>query len=208
MDSLTRRDKEGALVFFMILMAYLLISPLAVLFTESRMVQLLAKLLVVGCLIWWKREWFSFKLKWDSLSVAIGVVIGLLWVGLDSFYPSFSTADISPYSMAESILKLIIGLLIAPLVEEFFTRFFLHRYLASQNWLAVPQGTYTLWPFIITTLFFGLSHTEWLAGLITGLLLNWLWYRKKDMNSVVVAHAVANLILGAMVIYFGLWHFW
>jgi len=202
------KELKGSAVFLITLLVYVLAEPFIAIFTDKLWIILLFKLLFVGAIIILLKDWFSFKLKFDFLAIVTGILIGVIWVLIDGFYTPFSVGSVKIYSSVDIILKIFVGIIIAPVIEEFFTRFFLHRYVQSKNWLTEKMGTYSFAPFIITTLFFGLSHNRWLAGIITGIILNLLWYRKKDMNSVIVAHGIANLVLGILVLTLGLWTFW
>jgi len=151
----------------------------------------------------------------DGTSVLIGVVIFLLWVGLEGFYPMFSSVD-SHYdptifdTAAFGLLTLVRfagSVLVAPFVEELFCRSFLMRYVIDSKWQDVPIGTYTLGSFVIVTLFFGFSHFRWLPGILTAVLLNLLLYRTKNLSSCVAAHATANLLLLVYVVCTGRWGF-
>ena len=82
------------------------------------------------------------------------------------------------------------------------------RWIIDQNFKKVKLGTYTFISFIGTVLFFALAHGRWLPAMITGVLLNLLIYKKKDINSCIVAHGVANLLLTISIISTGSWHFW
>jgi len=55
---------------------------------------------------------------------------------------------------------------------------------------------------------FGLSHHEWLAGVICGVAFNLLLYWRKDLFQCIVAHAAANLALAVWVLTREAWHFW
>ncbi len=151
----------------------------------------------------------------DGTSVLIGVVIFLLWVGLEGLYPVFSSADAhyDPTIFDTAAFGFLIlvrfagSVLVAPLIEELFCRSFLMRYVIDSKWQDVPIGAYTLGSFAIVTLFFGFSHFRWLPGLLTAVLLNLLLYRTKNLSSCVVAHATANLLLLVYVIYMGEWGF-
>ncbi|CAD6492269.1 MAG: CAAX protease self-immunity [Candidatus Argoarchaeum ethanivorans] len=151
----------------------------------------------------------------DGISILIGVVIFLLWVGLEGIYPMFSSADVhyDPTIFDTAAFGFLIlvrfagSVLVAPFVEELFCRSFLMRYLIDSKWQAVPIGAYTLGSFIIVTLFFGFSHFRWLPGILTAVLLNLLLYRTKNLSSCVAAHATANLLLLVYVVCTGKWGF-
>lgn len=203
------RLKQGLLVFVVVLFVYLLTEEFVSMFSESQTLAFALKIVFTSLLLIHWRKWFAFKPKFDLYSVFVGICIALIWFGLEGYYPLLGELPaVSAFATVDIILKLAMGVMLAPIVEEFFTRFFLHRFLEAKNWLKVPLGHFSWVPFIITTLFFGFAHGRWLVGLISGILLNLLWYKKKDMNSVVMAHLTANLVLGILVIVFQRWEFW
>ncbi len=52
------------------------------------------------------------------------------------------------------------------------------------------------------------SRPDWPAALVTGALLNLVAYRTRSLGACVLAHAVANLLLGLYVLRTGQWGFW
>jgi CAAX prenyl protease-like protein len=173
--------------------------------------------IAVGYILIRYRSLYTELARWqiDGTSVLIGVVIFLLWVGLEGLYPLFSSADVNydPTIFDTTAFGLLIlmrfagSVLVAPLIEELFCRSFLMRYAIDSKWQDVPIGAYTLGSFAIVTLFFGFSHFRWLPGILTAVLLNLLLYRTKNLSSCVVAHATANLLLLVYVVYTGEWGF-
>ena len=173
--------------------------------------------IAVGYILIRYRSLYTELARWrlDGTSVLTGVVICLLWVGLEGFYPMFSSADVhyDPAIFDTAAFGFLIlvrfagSVLVAPLIEELFCRSFLMRYVIDERWQDVPIGTYTLGSFVIVTLFFGFSHFRWLPGILTAVLLNLLLYRTKNLSSCVVAHATANLLLLVYVVYTGGWEF-
>lgn len=202
------KETKGFLVYFGILILYILIEPMFSLLSNYRLYGLLAKVILIGGALLMYKDWFKFKFRFDFLALLVGLVIGFLWVGLDSFYVPLGEIIYYEFGLVEIILKLFTGILIAPIIEEFFTRGFFHRFIQSKKWMLVPLGHFSITPFIFTTMFFGLSHAHWLPGLLAGILLNLLWYKRKDMNSIIIAHATANFVLWVMVVLFGLYQFW
>lgn len=173
--------------------------------------------IAVGYILIRCRSLYTELSRWrlDGTSVLIGVVIFLLWIGLEGFYPVFSSADFhhNPTIFDTAAFGFLIllrfagSVLVAPLIEELFCRSFLMRYAIDARWQDVPIGAYTLGSFAIVTLFFGFSHFRWLPGILTAVLLNLLLYRTKNLSSCVVAHATANLLLLVYVVYTGEWGF-
>ncbi len=194
--------------YFVILLVYILSFPIIFLVSDSLTFTLLIKLILVGGLLLYYKKSFKFKLKFDFLAVFVGLIIFTQWVLLEGVVPYNGEITIYSYSIIDIILKMIISVGIAPIIEEFFTRFFLIRWVIDKKWQKVKLGKYTFSSFIFTVLFFGFSHLRWLPGLITGILLNLLYYKRKNIESCVLAHAVANLALGIYIIYTGSYQFW
>lgn len=192
--------------YIVTLLVYLFSYPLAHYLTGDTTASLMFKLIAVSACLYHFRKSFRFRISWNWLAVLIGVVVFIQWVAFGDFV--LGETDSVPFSFVDMTLKLLIGVALAPVVEEFFTRFFLIRYLIDKDWKKVKLGTYTNASFIITVIFFSLSHSRWLAGLFAGILFNLLLYRTRKIEHCVLAHAVANLLLGIYVIYTGSWQFW
>jgi CAAX prenyl protease-like protein len=140
-------------------------------------------------------------------------------VGLDPFYPKLfkggstgNPADVfgkgSPLAWFFNIVHMVGMTIIVPPLEEVLYRSFLYRYLASPNFLAVPMNRFLPLPFFVTIGFFGLSHNEWLAGIICGAAYQWLVIQKDRLGDAMTAHAITNFLLGIYIVWRGEWHFW
>jgi CAAX prenyl protease-like protein len=97
---------------------------------------------------------------------------------------------------------------VVPPLEEAFYRSFLYRYIANQNFLSMPMNQFLPVPFLATALVFGLSHNEWLAGILCGAAYQWLVLRKNRLGDAMTAHAITNCLLGIWVVSRGAWNFW
>jgi len=156
--------------------------------------------------------------KFDVPAMLVGTIIFALWVGLEGHYPVFSGAsshfyDPSIFGTGMLILLLCVrfvgSVLVAAFIEELFTRSFLMRYVIDpERWAEVPVGMYTFTSFMVVALFFGFAHFQWLPGILAGILLNLLLYKRRNIFSCVQAHAMANLLLFFYVLYTGSWFFW
>ncbi len=193
--------------YFITLIAYIILEPIAFFLTKNIELSIIVKILGITSLLIIYRKHFKFRVKFDFLSILTGIAIVAIWIFLDPLYFRAKNV-ITDLSLLWIFLKLLSGVAIAPVVEEFFTRYFLARWIIDKDYASVELGKFTLMSFIVTVFFFGLSHDRWLAGLITGILLNLLIYYKRDIGCCVIAHAVANLILGVYVVYFWQWQFW
>jgi len=155
-----------------------------------------------------------------GLSVAIGLMVTLIWVGLDGYYPVFgeigtrAAYDPNTLTSASRVAFLAVrffGLvLVVPLFEELFWRSFVVRWLIDpDHFEAVPIGRITLASAAITAGLFALEHpAEWLPALATGFAWAWLLRRSGSVAACFVSHAVANLGLGIYVMATGQWKFW
>lgn len=173
-------------------------------------------LAVAAALIYFRREYTELRPGFSLLAVIVGLVAIGIWIGIDPFYPKLSNA--APFdpttisSLAQRNLfitiRVIGAVIVVPVMEELFWRAFLIRWFVKEDFKSVPVGTFTWFSFAATVGMFGLEHNQWLAGLICGALYNWLYYKRKDVFSCIIAHAVSNGALAAWVLCRGDWKFW
>lgn len=96
--------------------------------------------------------------------------------------------------------------LVVPVIEEFFLRGFLMRYVMEPNWWKVPFGEVNRTAVIIGTAVPMLMHPgELLAALVWFTMVTWLMVRTRNIWDCVVAHVVTNLLLGIYVVTTGNW---
>ncbi|MFO0892385.1 MAG: CAAX prenyl protease-related protein [Isosphaeraceae bacterium] len=182
-----------------------------------------AKVLAVAVVAWLcRRTWLDLKpvprVAAAALAVATGVVVYLLWVGLEGFYPSlgflgkrtgFDPSTLPPGWKWPFVAIRLFGLvLLVPLIEELFWRSFLMRWLINPDFVKVPVGRVTPVAAAITSVAFAIAHPEWLPALLTGGLWAWLLWKTGSLSACVLSHAVANLALGLHVLATGDWKYW
>src|SRR5262249_28460905 len=98
--------------------------------------------------------------------------------------------------------------LVVPLIEEFFIRGFVMRFVVDADWWKVPFGTLTPAAIAAGTLLPMLMHpAELVAAAVWFTLVTWLMFKTKNIWDCVVAHTVTNGLLGAWVIATGEWEF-
>src|SRR6266567_168065 len=130
-----------------------------------------------------------WKLSWEA--VAVGVAVFVMWVGLpgllkwlgrDGSFAVFNSAraawnPTTQFAGSPALAWLFIGghiggsALVVPPLEEVFYRSFLYRYLARKDFQSVSLGQFLWLPFLATSVFFGIEHREWLAGMLCGVAL-------------------------------------
>jgi len=157
----------------------------------------------------------KWKLSWSG--VVTGVIIFVVWVGIDGWYPKISAGgsawnprlQFDPMAAWIFIVIRIVGsTLIVPPLEEVFFRSFLYRYLTNPDFQSVPLGQFRWTPFLVTGAVFALEHSQWLAGLLCGFAYQGLVCRTRRLGDAMTAHAVTNLLLGLWVVWKGAWNFW
>lgn len=95
----------------------------------------------------------------------------------------------------------LLGLaIVVPVIEEFFLRGWLMRWVMHPDWWKIPFGTVSGLAVIAGTGVPMLSHPEVFAAAVWFSLVTWLMIRTKNIWDCVAAHVVTNLLLGLFVI--------
>ncbi|MCK4670538.1 MAG: CAAX prenyl protease-related protein [Nanoarchaeota archaeon] len=164
-------------------------------------------IVLAGLLIYFYKQ-YNLKFRFSLLSFLVGILFFLVWLVLAPILP-IGLSVYAPASMYAIIIKLLGFILIAPFIEELFVRDFLIRVCqGGRQWHLIQIGNFC-WPsFIISVLFFGFSHSLWLAGLVTGVGFNLLLYKTKRMDTCIQAHMIVNFISAIYVLYTGQWMLW
>ncbi len=180
-------------------------------------------------------RWYEpLKIRNLPAALLVGVLVFVIWVGPESawmeahaprlkdlylrwavlpfgklpeplkkfpFAPEFCGWPLSGIRLAGSAFVIAI-------IEEFFWRGFLYRWMLGRNFLTVDMGKFDLTMFVVVSVIFGAEHQQWLAGILAGLAYALLIIRTRDIWAGCVAHVVTNLALGVYVLKTGAWHFW
>lgn len=158
--------------------------------------------LVGFLLILFFRKYKEINYTFSKLAVIVGISVFVIWVIAVLF--TYDTAQESTFPEQHRLLlygvHFIGAILVAPLIEELFVRSYLMRLIISNDWRSVAIGKATMPSFLITVLFFGLAHNQIIAGIIVGILLNFLLYYTQNITDCIIAHSVANALLFIYVI--------
>jgi uncharacterized protein len=176
---------------------------------------------IVGAWLIYEMRPFVPEMRWaiSAEAVVIGIVIFIVWVGLEGHYPKLihspSTGNPATAFAANSGLPWFFNIVhilgmtfIVPPIEEVFYRSFVYRYIVSPNFLEVPLNRFKPMAFCGTVLLFGIAHNEWLPGLLCGAAYQWLVLRKNRLGDAMFAHAITNLLLGIYIVRYGAWQLW
>lgn len=189
----------------------------------------------LGALVYF-RPWrwygrFSFKgLGWALLA---GVGVFVLWVAPETRWaeqwPRFQhfyqvVCIIPPWALPDPVtetpyapevcgwtltaMRLFGSAVVIAVIEEFFWRGFLYRWLVNEEFLSVSMKCLKWGLLLLTALFFASVHNRWLAGLITGIIYGLLIIRTGNIWAGVIAHGLTNLLLGIYVLQQEAYQFW
>jgi membrane protease YdiL (CAAX protease family) len=117
------------------------------------------------------------------------------------------------YRPAECGWMLAIGRLLGSafviaVIEEFFFRGLLYRWLRGRPFHRIPLGRYDAGAFWTIVVLFGLEHDRWAAGMVAGMAYGWLVLWRGSVAPAIVAHVTTNLALGLYVMVSGQYGFW
>ena len=123
-----------------------------------------------------------------------------------SFNPLKEMADTPTWSYVFLAIRFIGLALVVPVIEEFFLRGFMMRYVVHEHWWQVPFGSVNRMAVIAGTAIPMMMHPgELLAAFVWFSMVTWLMVRTKSIWDCVVAHGVTNLLLGIYVVWFDQW---
>lgn len=147
----------------------------------------------------------------DKLQNEVAIIrqlTGWLFDGSRAGFDPFADGGLTAARAAFVAVRLIELTLIVPLMEEFFWRGFLSRYLIADDFQNVPHGRFTPISMLIVTLAFASAHPELLAAIVWGLMINRLYQKTENLWACIVMHAITNGLLGAYILLTQSWNLW
>ena len=151
-------------------------------------------------------------------AIVSGAAVFVVWIHLDhgwfvlgdsagrTFDPREHGGD--ALHMPLTILRLLGLAVVVPVAEELFWRSFVMRWLQQQEFLALAPEAVGMRAIAISSVLFALEHTQWLAGLVAGVVYAWIYVRTGKLWAAIVSHAVTNTMLGAWILVARDWRFW
>ena len=107
-----------------------------------------------------------------------------------------------------TIMKLLGSAVVIAVIEEFFFRGFLYRWLRRASFWEVPLSAFDAQAFWTVVAVFGLEHDRWLAGCAAGAVYGWVAIRTGGVWASALAHGLTNFLLGVYVIVSRQYGFW
>ena len=171
-----------------------------------------------------------WAMSWEAVVVGIGVFA--VWVGISGDWTTqdslwiklgLSHSPATPPKMwnpgeqfgaGSALAWLMVGTrilgstFVVPPLEEVFYRSFLYRYIVKSDFLSIPPGHFDLRAFLVVGVVFGVSHFEWLPGILCAFAYQWLVVRKGRLGDAITAHAITNFLLALWVIFRPAYYFW
>lgn len=159
---------------------------------------------------------YSLSVKHLLLSVASGLLVFVLWIGLDANWMMLGEVGegYKPVNAAGQIDWLLVAFrmtgatLVVPVMEELFWRSFIQRWIQESDFLALNPARMGLKGLLIASAIFAVEHLQWFAGLIAGLVFGWLYIRTRNLWASIIAHATTNGVLGVYVVSTRHWSYW
>jgi len=140
----------------------------------------------------------------DTPSVGLMSLIGA--GERSSFNPLVQMAATPLWAYAFLAIRFLGLAIVVPVIEEFFLRGFMMRFVVHDQWWQVPFGAVNRMAVIAGTAVPMLMHPgELLAAFVWFSMVTWLMVRTKNIWDCVVAHGVTNLLLGIYVVWFDQW---
>jgi hypothetical protein len=155
------------------------------------------------------------KPHWWLLAIGCGLAVFVMWIHFDDgwavlgriegFDPTGADGEIR---LTLAGLRLAESVLVVPVMEELFWRSFLLRWLDARDFIAADPRRASPRAFALTAVLFASEHSLWFAGLIAGLLYNWLYIRTGNLWVAIASHAMTNGALGIWILATGNWRLW
>jgi CAAX prenyl protease-like protein len=185
-----------------------------------------ARCMILTAVLWYfSREVISFQLQRPWMSLALGVAVFFLWIGPDFLFPGYrqhwlftnsitgqvktaldASSQTDPGALFFRVLRAVI---LVPVIEELFWRAWALRWVARNDFEAMPLGTYTQTSFLIVAVLFAAEHGPfWEVGLACGLIYNWWMGKTKSLGDLILTHAVTNGCLCIYVLTAKKWEYW
>lgn len=170
----------------------------------------LRTVIVLGCLLHFREVYRPLLKRPTFASLLCGLAVYLLWMLLASPGESVSPSHyLSGGLLTFWLLTRVVGaVVVVPVVEELAFRAYLLRRLQSKTFEDVPIGQLTLLSVVLSSIAFGLLHSDWLAGALAGLAYALILRGKRSLSDAIFAHGFTNLCLAIHVLWTRQWGYW
>lgn len=167
------------------------------------------KVVAIGAVLWhWRDAYGSLMQRVDRVSVAAGIVVGVLWIATAAPQGAAANTGLSAWIAAQPLGLLILWLafrvlgaiVMVPIAEELAFRGLLHRWLISRRFETVTFSQFTWVAFIGSSVLFGLMHQRRADAALAGAVFALVMVRSGHLSSAIAAHMAANAVIIAWAI--------
>ena len=156
----------------------------------------------------------NWKSNWTAPLWGAGIFV--VWIAMQRVVNPHASGMPAPLAAAPVVardtwigLYILAAVTAVPIAEELAFRGFLLRRLMSSQFETLPFQRVNILAVFGSSAVFGLMHGDrWLAASVAALILAFLAVRRGRLGDAVVAHATANLLLAAYVLFCGNWQLW
>lgn len=143
-------------------------------------------------------------------SISLGIFVYIVWIFTESRGLGVSPQDVldPTWACLWTIGRCLGAIVIVPLVEELAFRGYLLRRLQQVQFEHVTESSPSLLAILVSSLAFGLLHSNWLGGTIAGIAFALLARRGSGLSESVLAHATANFCIALQVLVGQDWWLW
>lgn len=174
------------------------------------------RVVIVGAVFVFFRKIIDFKwVRPDLPAVFLGILVFAIWMAMVSrdeakdaaFNNVLSTVSVQ-WLYIWIIFRVIGAIIIVPLAEELAFRGFIVNRLKHYLRPFLNDNLLHWGAASLSSLFFGLLHGDWLAGIVAGFIFYYAMNRRQQLSDAVVAHSVANLLISIYVLSTNHWSYW
>ena len=156
-------------------------------------------------------------------AITVGIITGLIgWTAWLLLLTPLA-GDGAPWALSEWAMRTTAAVLIVPIFEEQFMRGYVLRLgtqwgetknfdeaFEKRSVHDVAPGALNVYGVVLSTALFTAGHAlvEWPAAIVYGLLMCFVYRQRRDLLTLIIAHATTNLTLALYVYTTGEWGLW
>jgi len=216
-DSFTWESQEQLKYFLMPMVLWIGASLLTQMFSLEFRWLYPVPVLMVGALLYYYRDSYAFlRAKLSAAPILVGILVFGIWIVLIppdllvSTRFEASLFSVSPVVTALWLVFRIVGTTVmVPILEELAFRGFMQPQIQAymQDKIGLPRIAGIIFALALTSLAFGLMHSDWIAGTVAGVFYGLLRLWRGKVGDAIVAHAVTNFVLAMYILFFGYWSY-
>ncbi len=204
-------------------------GSLSVQYRQYPMVYTAKIVITVAVMLYVLPGYRTFPFRVGLLAPLVGLVGGAVWIGIcqlhleagalgaigladwaqqgarSAYNPLEVLADTPAWAYGFLAIRFFGLVVVVAVMEEFFLRGFLMRYVIAEDWWKLGIGDVNRLAIATVTVFPVLYHPERIAAFVWFSAVTWLMLKTRNIWDCVIAHAVTNLVLGVYVVATGQW---